>query len=112
MPIYEYRCSACGHRTEILHGINDDGPRFCPACGAEGTLRKAITAPSIVFKGSGWAKKDRRPAPAGTSKAKGSDSDTDASSPPKGDTKSSGTSTDSSSASGSQSAASADKGGD
>ena len=112
MPIYEYRCSACGHRTEILHGINDDAPRFCPACGAEGTLRKAITAPSIVFKGSGWAKKDRRPAPAGTSKAKGSDSDTDASSPPKGDTKSSGTSTDSSSASGSQSAASADKGGD
>jgi putative FmdB family regulatory protein len=69
MPIYEYRCSACGHRTEILHGINDDGPRFCPACGAEGKLRKAITAPSIVFKGSGWAKKDRRPAPA-SSKAK------------------------------------------
>jgi putative FmdB family regulatory protein len=71
MPIYEYRCSACGHRTEILHGINEDGPRFCPACGAEGKLRKAITAPSIVFKGSGWAKKDRRPAPAGSSKTKG-----------------------------------------
>jgi putative FmdB family regulatory protein len=70
MPIYEYRCSACGHRTEILHGINDDGPKFCPACGAEGKLRKAITAPSIVFKGSGWAKKDRRPAPAASSKTK------------------------------------------
>jgi putative FmdB family regulatory protein len=72
MPIYEYRCSACGHRTEILHGINDEGPRFCPACGAEGKLRKAITAPSIVFKGSGWAKKDRRPGPAASSKPKGS----------------------------------------
>jgi putative FmdB family regulatory protein len=70
MPIYEYLCSACRHRTEILHGINDDSPRFCPACGAEGTLRKAITAPSIVFKGSGWAKKDRRTAPAGNSKTK------------------------------------------
>jgi putative FmdB family regulatory protein len=72
MPIYEYLCSACGHGTEILHGINDDGHRFCPACGAEGKLRKAITAPSIVFKGTGWAKKDRRPAPAASSKTKDS----------------------------------------
>ena len=68
MPIYEYLCRACGHGTEILHGIHDPGPQFCPACGAEGKLRKAITAPSIVFKGSGWAKKDRRPAPASAKK--------------------------------------------
>jgi putative FmdB family regulatory protein len=73
MPIYEYLCRACGHRTEILHGINEPGPQFCPACGAEGKLRKAITAPSIVFKGSGWAKKDRRPAPASAKKSSGSD---------------------------------------
>jgi putative FmdB family regulatory protein len=73
MPIYEYLCRACGHRTEILHGINDPGPQFCPACGAEGKLRKAISAPSIVFKGSGWAKKDRRPAPASSKKSTGSD---------------------------------------
>jgi putative FmdB family regulatory protein len=71
MPIYEYLCRACGHRTEILHGINDPGPQFCPACGAEGKLRKAISAPSIVFKGSGWAKKDRRPAPASSKKSTG-----------------------------------------
>ena len=62
MPIYEYGCSACGHRAEILHGINDAGPSFCPACGAEGTLRKGISAPAVVFKGSGWAKLDRRSA--------------------------------------------------
>ena len=73
MPIYEYHCRACGHRTEILHGINEPGPQFCPACGAEGKLRKTITAPSIVFKGSGWAKKDRRPAPASSKKSSGSD---------------------------------------
>jgi putative FmdB family regulatory protein len=76
MPIYEYLCRACSHRTEILHGINDPGPQFCPACGAEGKLRKAISAPSIVFKGSGWAKKDRRPAPASSKKSTGSDSET------------------------------------
>ena len=59
MPIYEYACSACGHRTDIVHGINDDGPQFCPSCGADGTMRKAFAAPAILFKGSGWAKKDR-----------------------------------------------------
>lgn len=59
MPIYEYVCSACANRAEILHGINDSGPAFCPACGAEGTLRKGFAPPAIVFKGSGWAKKDR-----------------------------------------------------
>jgi putative FmdB family regulatory protein len=60
MPIYEYVCSACATRTEILHGIHDPAPSFCPVCGAEGTLRKGIAAPAVVFKGSGWAKKDRR----------------------------------------------------
>ena len=59
MPIYDYTCSACGHLTEVVHGINDHGPRFCPECGAEGTMTKAFTTPAIHFKGSGWAKKDR-----------------------------------------------------
>jgi putative FmdB family regulatory protein len=59
VPVYEYRCATCGHRTDILHGINQLGPNFCPACGAEGTMRKTISAPSVHFKGSGWAKKDR-----------------------------------------------------
>ena len=59
MPIYDYTCSACGHLTEVIHGINDHGPRFCPECGAEGTMKKGFTTPAIHFKGSGWAKKDR-----------------------------------------------------
>jgi putative FmdB family regulatory protein len=59
MPIYEYTCTSCGHTTDILHGINDPTPPFCPECGAEGTLRKAFAPPAIHFKGSGWAKKDR-----------------------------------------------------
>ena len=32
---------------------------FCPSCGREGTMRKQFVAPTIHFKGSGWAKKDR-----------------------------------------------------
>ena len=59
MPIYDYVCSNCKQRTEVIHGINDAGPRFCPACGAEGTLTKAFSTPAVHFKGSGWAKKDR-----------------------------------------------------
>ena len=59
MPIYDYRCSNCGQTTEVIHGIDVPAPRFCPVCGAEGTLRKAFAAPAVVFKGSGWAKKDR-----------------------------------------------------
>jgi putative FmdB family regulatory protein len=59
MPIYDYLCSSCDHRADLLHGINDPGPLFCPSCGAEGSMRKQFAVPAIHFKGSGWAKKDR-----------------------------------------------------
>ena len=69
MPIYDYDCSACRHRVEVIHGIHDAGPRFCPSCGADGTMRKALGTPAIHFKGSGWAKKDRASSSRSTSKA-------------------------------------------
>jgi putative FmdB family regulatory protein len=59
MPIYDYACGACSHLLEVIHGIHDEGPRFCPSCGVEGQMRKAFAPPAVVFKGSGWAKKDR-----------------------------------------------------
>jgi putative FmdB family regulatory protein len=59
VPIYDYVCGACGHRLEVIHGVSDAGPHFCPECGAEGTMKKAFVPPAIHFKGSGWAKKDR-----------------------------------------------------
>jgi putative FmdB family regulatory protein len=62
MPIYEYACALCGHRADILHGVHEPGPNFCPECGSEGSMRKAFAPPTIVFKGSGWAKKERRSA--------------------------------------------------
>ena len=58
MPTYDYLCPN-GHRFEVIHGVTADGPAACPICGAS-PVRKAISAPSIVFKGSGWAKKDFR----------------------------------------------------
>jgi putative FmdB family regulatory protein len=72
VPIYDYGCTNCGHVTEVIHGINDSGPRFCPDCGAEGTMKKALSAPAVVFKGSGWAKVDRRSSSGSSSGTKAS----------------------------------------
>ncbi len=57
MPFYDYVCTQCGKRTEVMHGINAEGPKVCEVCG--GSLRKAMSTPAIVFRGSGWAKKER-----------------------------------------------------
>jgi putative FmdB family regulatory protein len=57
MPFYDYVCTQCGRRIEVMHGINEDGPTTCEVCG--GALKKAMSTPAIVFRGSGWAKKER-----------------------------------------------------
>jgi len=59
MPAYDYDCAACGRRFEVIHGVHADGPSACPLCGG-GPVRKAITAAAIHYRGSGWAKKERR----------------------------------------------------
>ncbi|HEX5824176.1 MAG TPA: zinc ribbon domain-containing protein [Candidatus Limnocylindrales bacterium] len=59
MPIYDYACTSCRHVVEVIHRISEPGPHFCPNCGAEGTMRKAVTTSAVHFKGTGWAKKDR-----------------------------------------------------
>jgi putative FmdB family regulatory protein len=71
VPLYDYDCSACGRRFEVVHGVHAEGPTLCPICGS-GPVRKAITAPAVHFKGTGWAKKERRAtATPGTSKVAG-----------------------------------------
>jgi putative FmdB family regulatory protein len=66
MPTYDYACEACGHRIEVLHGVHAGGPAACPRCG--GPMRKLLSPPTIVFKGSGWAKNDARAARPATGK--------------------------------------------
>ena len=70
MPRYDYACAACSRRFEVVHGISEDGPTACPLCGA-GPIRKAFAPPTIHFKGTGWAKKERR----ATSSARSGSSD-------------------------------------
>jgi putative FmdB family regulatory protein len=69
VPLYDYDCAACGRRFEVIHGVHADGPTTCPLCGS-GPVRKAFAAPAVHFKGSGWAKKERR---AGTRARTGSE---------------------------------------
>ena len=74
MPTYDYECAACRQRFEVVHGVHADGPGSCPLCG-EGPVRKVITAANVHYKGSGWAKKERR-ATVGSGAAKaGTDGD-------------------------------------
>jgi putative FmdB family regulatory protein len=53
MPIYEYRCSACGFQKEFLQKVSDARLTTCPDCGKE-TLGKMVTAAGFQLKGSGW----------------------------------------------------------
>jgi len=53
MPIYEYRCSGCGHQQEYIQKVNDPQHTQCPACGKE-TYSKMLSAAGFQLKGSGW----------------------------------------------------------
>ena len=53
MPIYEYRCNACGFQKEHLQKVNSDPLSTCPACGANSYV-KLLSAAGFQLKGSGW----------------------------------------------------------
>ena len=53
MPIYEYRCSSCGHQQEFLQKVSDAPMTVCTGCG-QATFSKMLTAAGFQLKGSGW----------------------------------------------------------
>src|SRR3954471_22569013 len=53
MPIYEYRCGACGHQEDHLQKVSEKPLTKCPACGKK-TYKKQLTAAGFQLKGSGW----------------------------------------------------------
>jgi putative FmdB family regulatory protein len=59
MPIYAYRCEACGHAKDVLQKMSDPVLTTCPACGAE-SFKKQLTAAGFQLKGSGWYVTDFR----------------------------------------------------
>ena len=61
MPTYEYACTECGDRTEVVQSISDPPLTTCTVCG--GQLRKVFSPVGIVFKGSGFYRTDSRGKP-------------------------------------------------
>jgi putative FmdB family regulatory protein len=58
VPTYEYACTACAERLEVVQSFTDDALSDCPVCG--GRLRKVFSAAGIIFKGSGFYRTDSR----------------------------------------------------
>jgi putative FmdB family regulatory protein len=85
MPLYEYKCEACGNRFEKIQKFSDPLVDACPKCG--GKVEKLLSSPAIQFKGSGWyitdyAKKsssDSSSSTTSSSKSEKPDSSTDSS---------------------------------
>jgi len=73
MPIYEYRCAACGHQQEFLQKASDAPLTVCTKCGKE-SFSKMVTAAGFQLKGSGWYATDFK----GKGSAPKSDSQPDA----------------------------------
>ncbi|RZI93559.1 MAG: zinc ribbon domain-containing protein, partial [Variovorax sp.] len=59
MPIYAYKCSACGFAKDALQKMSDAPLTVCPNCGAS-TFEKQVTAAGFQLKGSGWYVTDFR----------------------------------------------------
>lgn len=59
MPIYAYRCEACGFAKDVLQKMSDPQLTVCPECGKE-SFKKQVTAAGFQLKGSGWYVTDFR----------------------------------------------------
>ena len=53
MPIFDFKCEACGCSKELLRKISDHIVTECPECHKE-TFKKQVSAPSFQLTGSGW----------------------------------------------------------
>jgi putative FmdB family regulatory protein len=53
MPIYDFQCTQCGHKAELLRKMSEPSTTACPACSQQ-TLTKMLSAPSFQLNGSGW----------------------------------------------------------
>ena len=59
MPIYAYRCEACGFARDVLQKVSDAPLTVCESCGKP-EFKKQITAAGFQLKGTGWYVTDFR----------------------------------------------------
>ncbi len=78
MPIYAYKCDACGFAKDVLQKMSDDALTDCPSCG-KADFKKQVTAAGFQLKGSGWYvtdfRGDKNAPPTGTAPAVGGATD-------------------------------------
>jgi putative FmdB family regulatory protein len=56
MPLYEYRCEACGQSEEKLESLSAPEVHGCPACGATAGMRRQVSVAAFALTGGGWYK--------------------------------------------------------
>lgn len=75
MPIYEYECKKCGHHFDVLQSFSDPEVKCCRRSGCRGRVRKVLSPPTIIYKGSGFYTTDyARKGSSSSSPKKGEDS--------------------------------------
>jgi putative FmdB family regulatory protein len=63
MPIYDFQCTSCGHKDELMRKISESSTDVCPGC-QQATFSKMLSAPSFQLSGTGWYAsdfKDKKP---------------------------------------------------
>jgi putative FmdB family regulatory protein len=56
VPIYEYRCRACGSTLEEIQPMGSPAPGPCPRCGGE--LKRMYGRVGVRFSGWGFRRTD------------------------------------------------------
>jgi putative FmdB family regulatory protein len=92
MPLYEYRCKACGHRFEKIQSFSAPDEKECPVC--KGEVERLISAPAVHFSGSGFYSTDYPSKSSSAPKSEGGSKDGSAGSSEGSKDSSSGSSTD------------------
>lgn len=57
MPIFDFKCSDCGHEFEKLVLRSDSPAPACKSCNADNVVKK-VSAPGFRLSGSGWYETD------------------------------------------------------
>jgi putative FmdB family regulatory protein len=57
MPIYDFQCTSCDHKDELMRKISEASTIICPNCSKE-TFSKMLSAPSFQLSGTGWYASD------------------------------------------------------
>lgn len=62
MAIYEYQCTQCRGKTEVIQKYEDPAPDVCPHCQGRSPnedqpiMVRLISSSSFQLEGGGWAK--------------------------------------------------------